>query len=146
MNWFIAKMYLDLIKDTSYIFVDSIQYNRRTLTKVIRKIFNLANKITFIKGEMVYIYGEKFIFGIDLKLLRYMNLDVIKIKNKIKEISSVFLDDINILIEYKNTLELLDNQVKYVPFIYSIKHGKDNHISNVHIPRKIGMVHKLPRN
>src|ERR1035437_9321310 len=38
MNWFIYKAYHELVKNISYIFVDPIQYDNKTLIKITRKI------------------------------------------------------------------------------------------------------------
>jgi hypothetical protein len=70
---------------------------------------------------MLYIYGDNFIFGVDLKLLKYIGLDINKIKDKIFKLSSVFLRETDIFIEYKNIIEDLDNQVRFLPFLYSIR-------------------------
>jgi hypothetical protein len=83
---------------------------------------------------MIYIYGETFIFGVDLKLLRYVGMNDNKVKDKIKKISNVFMDDSNVFIEYKKNVEMLDNQVRYIPYLYSIINGEDNTASLVHIP------------
>lgn len=134
LNWFIHKVYSGLTKGISYIFVDPIQYNDKTLIKIVKKIYSIKNPITYVHGEMIYIYSETFIFGIDLKLLRYVGMNDIKIKEKIKKISSVFMDNSNIFIEYKKNVEMLDNQVRYIPYLYSIINGEDNTASLVHIP------------
>jgi len=134
LNWFIHKVYENLTKGVSYVFVDPIQYNNKTLIKIVRKIKSIKNPITYVHGEMIYIYGETFIFGVDLKLLRYVGINVNKIKDKIKKISNVFMDDSNVFIEYKKNVEMLDNQVRYIPYLYSIINGEDNTASLVHIP------------
>ena len=38
--------------------------------------------------------------------------------------SSVFLSDEQILIEYKNELSMFNDEVKYVPLIYSIRNNE----------------------
>jgi len=134
LGWFIHKVYEGLTKGISYIFVDPIQYNNKTLIKIIKKVYSIKKLITYIHGDMVYIYGETFIFGVDLKLLRYVGINEIKIKDKIKKISNVFMDDSNVFIEYKKNVEMLDNQVRYIPYLYSIINGEDNPTSLVHIP------------
>lgn len=136
LNWFIRKVYNDHMRDISYVFVDPIQHTPKTLMKIIRKISKLNNIVTYVHDEMVYIYGDKLIFGIDLKLLRYMHVDTIKIKSKIKRISKDFLDDKKILIEYKKIVETLDNQVKYIPYLHTIRNGENNTSSLIHIPRE----------
>ncbi len=119
---FISKTYKNLTKGISYVFIDPLQFNYKKLVKVIRRIKSTKN-ITFINGDMVYIYSDKIIFGIDLKLLTYIGFDIDKIKLKIKSSSEVFLDDNKILIEYSKYITALENQVKYIPLLYSIKNG-----------------------
>jgi hypothetical protein len=70
---------------------------------------------------MIYIYSDDFIFGIDMKLLKYLRLNTSKIKDKIINISSVFLRDDDIFIEYKSIIEDMENQVRFLPYLYSIK-------------------------
>ena len=140
LSWFITKVLTDLISEISYVFVDPIQYNSRTIRKVIRKFHSMENKITYQNGQMLYIYAEKIIFGVDLKLLKYVGLDFKKIKEKIISKSSVFLTNDKILIEYKNTVAELDNQVRYIPYLFSITNEQNNTSSVIHIPRESGMV------
>ena len=72
---------------------------------------------------MVYIYAEKIIFGLDLTLLEFIGFNKEKILSKISKISQVFLSENQIFIEYKKRVENLDNQVKFIPYLYSIDHG-----------------------
>ena len=118
LNWFKTKVYLDLIKNVNYIFIDPIQQRTPTLWKILRKINSLKYKVTFVHQSMIYIYGENLIFGIDLKLLKFMSMDINKIKNKIKRISDVFLDDNKILIEYRKNVGMLGEQVRFIPFLF----------------------------
>lgn len=136
LDFFITKVYLDLVKDVVYFYVDVLQYNKKTIIKILKKIYNITNTISYLNNDMIYHYGEKIIFGIDLKLLKFIGCDIDKIKTKIKRKSSVFLEGAEILIEYKKHIEILDNQVKYVPFFYSLNHEQNNSTSIIHIPRK----------
>jgi len=136
LKWFISKVYADLTNDLSYVFVDPIQYRRKTLIKIIKKIYSLKDPIAFLNEQMLYVYGETFIFGIDLKLLAFMGVDTNKIKSRINAISSVFLSDAKILIEYKKNIEALENKVRYLPYLYSIRNGQNNTTSLIHIPRE----------
>lgn len=140
LSLFITKVYCDLVQDISYVFVDPIHYNKKTLYKIIKKIKSLKNIISFINNDMVYIYSGNLIFGIDLKLLGYIGFNKNGVKAKIKQISSVFLDDSKILIEYKNIITELDNQVKYIPYLYSIKNEQNNINSFIHISREDRLV------
>ena len=136
LKWFISKVYADLTNQLIYVFVDPIQYRGKTLIKIIKKIYSLKDPIAFLNEEMLYVYGDGFIFGIDLKLLAFMGVDTSKIKTRIKAISSVFLSDVKILIEYKKNIEALENKVRYLPYLYSIRNGQNNTASLIHIPRE----------
>jgi hypothetical protein len=140
LSWFITKVLTDLISEISYVFVDPIQYNPKTIKKIVKKFYSFENKITYQNGQMLYIYADKIIFGVDLKLLKFIGLDFIKIKEKIIKKSSVFLTNDKILIEYKKTITELDNQVRYIPYLFSIKNEQNNTTSVIHIPREGGMV------
>jgi hypothetical protein len=136
LKWFISKVYVDLTNQLVYVFVDPIQYRGKTLIKIIKKIYSLKNPISFLNEQMLYVYGDGFIFGIDLKLLSFMGVDTNKIKTRINAISSVFLSDTKILIEYKKNIEALENKVRYLPYLYSIRNGQNNTTSLIHIPRE----------
>ena len=134
--WFENKVYNDLANQLTYIIVDPIQYQQSSIKKIIRKIYSIERLISFINGDMVYIFGDKFIFGIDLKLLRFVGLDTNRIKYKIKTKSIVFLEDSEILIEYKNYIEELGIGTRYLPLIYFIRNEQNNTISNFYISRE----------
>ena len=121
LEWFKHFAYHELIKDINYIFVDPIQYKKKSLLKILKKIYTIPNKITYQHNDMIYIYSDKFIFGVDLKLIKYIGLDIPKIKRKIINISSVFLEGADIFIEYKYIIDDMENQVRFLPYLYSIK-------------------------
>jgi len=136
VSWFVSKVYRDMTDKIYYVFVDPIQYKKKTLIKIIKKIFSLKEPISYLNGNMVYIYSEDSIFGIDLHLLNYMGISSDKIKSVILRISSVFLDDVNILMEYRKNLLAVNNKIRYLPFLYALRNGKNNTISFIHIPRE----------
>jgi len=121
LEWFKHFAYHELIKDINYIFVDPIQYKKKSLLKILKKIYTIPNKITYQHNDMIYIYSDKFIFGVDLKLIKYIGLDISKIKRKIINVSSVFLEGADIFIEYKYIIDDMENQVRFLPYLYSIK-------------------------
>jgi|LakMenEpi03Aug12_release.lakeMendotaPanAssembly.Ray.scaffolds.fasta_scaffold318763_2 hypothetical protein len=133
LNWFISKVYKDLTNELIYIFIDPIQHNKIVVRKLLKKIISLENIVTLFTEKMVYLQGENFIFGIDLKLCVYIGLNTNKIKDKIKKISSIILEEKDIFIEYKTRLKYLDNQIKFIPFLYLIKNGKNVINSIIHI-------------
>jgi hypothetical protein len=118
--YFIENSYKHVKDSVEYIFIDFILFSDRKVSKIFNKIKESNNNITFVNERMVYIYSEKYLFGIDLKQVEFLgyNLDLFLVK--IKELSMVFLDNSEILIEYKNNLGMLDDEVKYIPLLYSI--------------------------
>jgi hypothetical protein len=118
---FITLVNQKLIEKVDYIFLDLILYDKSTINKIIRKIFSLPNKIAFKHKDMVYIYGSDLIFGIDMNMLKYMDVNIIRVENKIKSICDVFLDNTEIFIEYKDNMERLNHSVKYIPYLYAVK-------------------------
>lgn len=119
---FITIANQELVKNIHYVFIDPIQYHSSTLRKIIRKILSIDKKVAFKHKDMIYIYGAELIFGIDLNLLQYVGFDEKKIEKKIKSICNEFLEDDEIFIVYKDNMERLNYQIKYIPFLYAIKH------------------------
>lgn len=136
LNWFIKKAYLSLVKDILYISIDPIQHRPKTLFKIVRKLYSIDNKVAYLDGNMIFIYGDKIIFGVDLELFKFVGFDIDKIKNKIKDNCTHFLDKNSIFIEYKKVVQLLDDKVMYIPYLAYLKNEENNPNSLVYIPRK----------
>jgi len=115
--WFIDKVIKDLVKNIDYIFVDPLQYNPKTLIKIVRKIYSLKNKVIYFTGNVGYIYGQNLIFGIDLKLLEFVGFNIDKLKIKLNRICEVIITDestANLKKDYKNL------PIKYIPYLYQL--------------------------
>jgi hypothetical protein len=133
LRWFVDKVISDLSKEISYVFVDVMEYKRKTLLKIAKKFLNIEKKFSFIFNDMIYIYGENIIFGVDLKLLRFAGLNSDKIKNKIRAKSVVFLGVNDILIEDKNIINELGSHIRYLPYLLSIRNEQNNTFSGLHL-------------
>lgn len=120
---FIHLCYYSLVSDIAYYFIDPLSLSKRSIKKIIRKIKLFNNPIIYRNDDMVYIYGEKLIFGLDLSLLEFVGLKKERVLSKLSKINQVLLGDNQIFIEYKKRVENLDNQVKFIPYLYSIDHG-----------------------
>lgn len=118
---FVERVYKHLIKDIKYTFIDPILFDRKTIKKLIKKVNEKKDIISYQHDRMIYLYFDNFIFGIDLDTIDFIGLNVEKFLLKIKNKSKVFLEKNTIFIEYKNRIENLDNQVKYIPYLYSIE-------------------------
>ena len=137
---FINTVYTNLFKNVPYFFVDLIHNSNKTLVRVIRKFHSMKEIYTYEHGDMLYIYGDNIIFGLDLRLASYIDIDCIKLKNKIKVKSLVFLGVDEILIEYKNILRENKTHVRYLPYLISIIHEQNNIAGSIHIPREGNVV------
>ena len=73
----------EIIKDVKYIYVDPILSSNQRLLKIVRKIYSLKNVISYDNGDMVYMYSDNFIFGIDIKILNYIGFNTEKILSKL---------------------------------------------------------------
>ena len=110
----------ELVANIDYIFVDPILLKLSVIKKIIKKLYSLSNKVSFKYMDMIYVYGDGLIFGIDLNLLNFIGINVERVENKIKKNSNVFLENDEIFIEYKSNMERLNDSVKYIPYLYSI--------------------------
>ncbi len=123
---FQLSAYKNIVKDVRYYYVDFISLNKSNIKKFLYKI-NAGNLITYHQSkkntDMIYSYIDNVIYGIDLNLLEYMGFNKEKIINKVRKNTKIFLEENYIFIEYRNGLEFLDNQVKYIPYLYFIKNG-----------------------
>jgi tRNA(Ile)-lysidine synthase TilS/MesJ len=122
LRWFTNKVISDLSKEISYVFVDIMQYKKKTLCKIARKFLKMEKKFSVKINDMIYIYGENIIFGVDLKLFSFALLKTDKLKNTIQAKSTVFLGLDDILIEDKNIINELGIQIRYLPYLLSIRH------------------------
>jgi hypothetical protein len=120
---FTEYSYKLLITNIKYTFIDLIQFSKSEVKDIFKYIKNSKKVIGYLYNNMVYLFIEKTVYGLDLNLLKYMDYNLDETLLKIKTYCSVFLDNKDILIEYKDVIDMLNNEVKYVPFLYSIEHG-----------------------
>ena len=119
---FINYSYNRLIKNIKYRFIDLIQYSESELKDTFKKIKKSENVIGYKYQNMLYIYIDNIIYGVDTKLIKYIGHDLESTLNKIISYFDVFLEKEEILIEYKDIIDVLNNEVKYIPYLYSIEH------------------------
>lgn len=119
--YFIENSYKNLTNRLEYIFVDVILFDDEKIKKIFDKIESYKDNISFITDKMVYIYSDKYIFGIDLRQIEYIRGDIDKFIKKVKRFSKDFLSNNEILIEYKNNLGMLEDELKYIPVLYSMR-------------------------
>jgi hypothetical protein len=75
---------------------------------------------------MIYIYGDGFTFGVDLRLLRYLKIDTNHIKKKIIKKTNLFIEEKDISKDNKFLIQELNNQIRYTPFLYYLNEDFDS--------------------
>jgi hypothetical protein len=119
--YFKEYCYKYLIKHIKYRYIDFIIDSDETITNIFKYIKNSEKKVGYKIDSMVYIYTKNYIFGINLDVIKYVGRDVNKLLKYLKSFINDFLFDNEILIEYKDYLDMLDNSIMYIPYIHSIK-------------------------
>jgi len=119
LDSFISKCYNSFGAHLPYVYLDLLMGSRKINFRIIRKILSLKNPITYISdSNMVYIYGENIIFGIDLNVVSLFEEKYEKILNKVKNLQNNTLVDLEIFNKCKDLILKLKNKDKYIPYIY----------------------------
>jgi len=118
---FIRYSYKKYTKNINYVDLDPIQDNPIKIKRIVKKLLSLNNPISYeTENNVIYIYSENIIFGLDLNVFGYTGFNIEKLRERVKEASSVFLEGSELLIEYGDHLDRLNNDIKLIPFLYSI--------------------------
>jgi hypothetical protein len=106
-----------------YVYLDILYGKRKINFKIIKKILSLKQTFTYItENDMLYIYGENIIFGIDLEMVEYVSNKKNKILNKINEFkNNVFVNN-QIFNIGKDLLDKINNKKRLTPYLYSDVH------------------------
>jgi hypothetical protein len=108
-----------------YVYLDVLLGKKRVNLKIIKKILTLKNPITYIsENNMVYIYGENIIFGLDLNVVKLFEGKYEKILNKVKSLENNTLVDLEIFNKCEDLILKLKNKDKYIPYIYEYGHKR----------------------
>lgn len=111
--------------DIPYVYVDPIHSELKIIKKILRKIYTLNDPITYISHtNMVYIYGENVIFGIDLNVTEFIGVKTDKIIKRIKLLPNNILLGNEIFNKCKVLIKKLNNREKLLPYI--IRYGTRN--------------------
>ena len=122
--YFIEFAYNRLTKVANFKFIDLILSDSIRINSVFTNIEHSKKVITFHHKNMVYTYANDDIYGFDLRQVVYIGKSPNKFIEVIKSFSNVFLQDEKILIEYKKELYMFNDEIKYVPLIYSIRNNE----------------------
>jgi len=128
---FRQRCYQDLISKVTYFFVDLFTLRISKIKRLINKINSTNKGVIYKHDNILYIYIDKLILGINLEFCEYFNVNITKLINKLKSKNFVFLEKETIFIMYMNRIKFIDFQVKYIPYLYAIDYEKDDITSNI---------------
>jgi len=126
LETFIRYSYKKFASKLNFINVDLILYSKRKLFKIVRKMLTIRDGVAYeSSNKIIYLYHDNLIFIIDLNLTSYLGLKSDKIINKVKSICKKYISGNDILIEYGNHLDRLENDIKLIPFLYSLNPSEE---------------------
>ncbi len=121
--YFIEHSYSLFRNKINYKFVDMILSESKYINNIFDELSDAERIISFITLDMVYVFLNETVYGFDLRQVTFRGRNKNTFIELIKSFSDVFLDDDKILIEYKNELSMFNDEVKYIPLIYSIRNN-----------------------
>ena len=117
---FMSLCYNTFGENIPYVYLDILHGKRKINFRIIRKLLSLKNPIVYIsENEMMYIYEENIIFGVDLNILSLIDGKKEKVIEKVKTLENCILVDSEIFNKCKDFLYKIKNKNRYVPYIYS---------------------------
>lgn len=120
INSFSRNVPIYYFSEYNYILIDPIFNNITTIKELENNIPNLITQGYCFKNEMLYLLSNKTIYGIDLKMYRYFNIDVDKIIKKIEDYSLKYLyDDGDIYEKYYKSFPIFDLLKRYMSVFLS---------------------------
>jgi hypothetical protein len=122
LYYFIKKCYEIFVSKSNYIYIDFLLFENKKILNIFDNIKLSSKKIGFQTENMIYINVDNLIYGIDLNVIDYIGKDRNQLINYLKNNISVLFINNEILIEYKDYMVKLNNNLKYIPYIYSVEH------------------------
>ena len=119
LELFKADCFVSFGGNIQYVYLDILYSSRKINYRIIKKILSLKKPIIyFSENDMVYIYGENIIFGVDLNVLNYFEGKKEKIVEKIKSLNGNTLIDSTIFNKCKDLIYKLKNKNRFIPYIF----------------------------
>ena len=111
--------YNNIGNDIPYVYLDILHGKLHINKKIIQKIYTLIDPISYIsKNNMLYIFGENIIFGVDLNICELIGVNKEKIIERIDIIPNSILIGNEIFNKCKDYIKRTDNREKLVPYIF----------------------------
>jgi len=118
--YFLEYCYNNIKKSKEYVFIDLITNDKSYLIKIFDTINNSSNIVSYLHDDMLYILINDKILGFNTNQLKFMKKNINKFLTNIRKWSTIFLTKDEIYSKYKNKLNMFNDEVKYIPLIYSL--------------------------
>tara|TARA_R110002126_G_scaffold43556_4_gene125047 strand:- start:193 stop:792 length:600 start_codon:yes stop_codon:yes gene_type:complete len=118
--YFLEYCYNNIKKSKEYVFIDLITNDKSYLIKTFDTINNSSNIVSYLHDDMLYILINDNILGFNTNQLKFMKKNINKFLTNIRKWSTIFLTKDEIYLKYKNKLNMFNDEVKYIPLIYSL--------------------------
>jgi hypothetical protein len=124
LDFFISYCYNYFGSNIPYVYLDLLYGKYKINYKIIKKILSLKNPITYISpNNMIYIYCDNIIFGVDLNILSLVEGKVEKVLKKVKNLENNILVESEIFNKCRDFIYKLKNKNRFIPYIYKYENG-----------------------
>ena len=122
---FVGEAIKELVKNIKYTNIDPIVQDLRTLKSMIAEIRGSNNISAYLFNDrIIYIYADTKIYGIDLKVIDMIGFKRDSLIKKIKDIAEIYSDDDEVYERYKEYLDYIYDDAKYIPYFMSLENGR----------------------
>ena len=105
-----------------YVYIDILHNKLSIIKKILNKIYKLEESFSYVNNKnMLYIYGDDIIFGMDLNIIEFIGIEKDKILSRVNALPNSVLIENEIFNKCKEFMKKINNKDKLVPYI--IKYG-----------------------
>ena len=121
---FVGHAIKELVRGVKYTNIDPIIQDLRTLKSMISEIRGARGISAYLfNNRIIYIYADNMIYGIDLKVIDLIGFKRESLIKKVKEIAEVYSEDGDVYERYKEYLDYLHDDAKYIPYFMCLENG-----------------------
>mgnify|MGYP003652576265 CR=1 FL=1 len=122
---FVGHAIKDLVSGIKYKNIDPIVQDLRTLKSMIAEIRGASGISAYLLDErIIYIYADNMLYGIDLKVIDLIGFKRESLIKKVKEIAEIYSDDGEVHERYKEYLDYIHDDPKYIPYFMYLENGR----------------------
>jgi len=122
---FVGHAIKDLVRGIKYTNIDPIVQDLRTLKSMIAEIRGASDIYAYLLNErIIYIYADNMLYGIDLKVIDLICFKRESLIKKVKDIADIYSDDGEVYERYKEYLDYIHDDAKYIPYFMCLENGR----------------------